>query len=320
MSVHARYLLVFAGVYPVLRLLACAAVFWICGQVEQGPGRRVPDLRVLPSQAQHAALRFYLRQANEQGDGKGLIVVSGDSQVYGHSVAAAETFAAVVGKERPESTVINVAKLGASYAWVRQAVEAAREEGIALDTLIFNANPLNHSVAPHTTQHVPENFFASLLLSQATMAAFFTIFGSDFFFRRPAGPAAGTFQLVNLPDRYFAARLSPETEAEFRSVLDLSAHSVRRVVVVLSPHFYEPYNREPYAYGWDTTAVVRRYREICESYRHALCLDVSTEFAQGYFVDAVHLNREGHRVLGRRIACAMVNADGLSGKSLQQKR
>lgn len=320
MSAHAQYLLVFACVYPALRLLACTAVFLICGQIEQGPGRRVPDLRALPSETQHAALRFYLRQASDQAGGKGLIVVSGDSQVYGHSVAAVETFAAVVGKERPESTVINVAKLGASYAWVRQAIEAAREEGIVLDTLIFNAAPLNDVVAPEVPQYAPESLFTSLLLSHRTTAAFFTIIGSDFFFRHPAGPAAGAFQLVNLPGGYFAARLRPETEAEFRSVLDTSARSVRRVVVILSPHFYEPYNRAPYAYGWDTTPVVRRYREICESYRHALCLDVSTEFGQGYFVDALHLNREGHRVLGGRIAAAMANDGGPSGPLPREMR
>jgi lysophospholipase L1-like esterase len=307
---YKKYLLVFTCVYPILHLIACVAVFGICSSTVPIHGGRIPDMRLLPHQVQQAAIRSFLLRVKEQSGRATFVMVSGDSQIYGHNLPSNETVAAALGDALTGASVINVAKLGATYSWVRHNLEAALAEGITPDILVFNANPSINEVPQDQPQTTPGSFFLALVLTRETTAAFFTILVEDFSFTKARQIAQGVFQVVNLPRSFFPGSLSPKVEAEFRSVLELSTLNVAQTVVILGPHYYEPYNRAPYYYAWDTGAVVKRYRQICESYGHTICLDVATTFGRGYFVDPVHLNRDGHRALGAAVANALRSAGG----------
>lgn len=298
----ARYLLVLVGVYPVMRLAGALLVAALCLQADLRSGNRIPDLRLLPEAAQEAALRSLFSAAAGARGSSPWVLVTGDSQVLGHTLEAAETFSGELSRRLPEFAVLNAAKMGTDFRWVRTVLEAALAEGRPPRALVFNANPQKKTPRAPEPQLAPRSLVLSLAASNETLAALPALLRADFYFRHPVRQAPGKFHRVPLPADFFPARLPAQDESELRALLSRTAGTVPRVVVILAPHETAPYAEPPFSYAWDTAPVVARLREICQSFAHATCLDAARSFDRRHFHDVVHLEAEAHRTLGREVA------------------
>lgn len=314
----ARYLLVLFGVYPVMRLAGALLVAALCLRADLPSGGRIPDLRLLPEATQEAALRSLFASAARTRGESPWVLVTGDSQVLGHTLEAAETFSGELARRLPEFAVLNAAKMGTDFRWVRAVLEAALADGRAPRALVFNANPQKKTPRAPEPQLAPGSLVLSLVASNETLAAVPALLRGDFYFRHPVRQAPGQFHRVALPADFFPARLPAQDESELRAILARTAGTVPRVVVILAPHETAPYAGPPYAYAWNTEPVVARLREICQSFAHATCLDAARSFDRRYFHDVVHLEAAAHRILGREVARVLrAGATGLATLSVE---
>jgi len=305
--------------YVAVRIVAAAHFAW---EVRSGPGpdswNRIVNVRSFPERTQEALLEDFLVRARGDHGASGrrdVILVAGDSQLYGYYLPAPKTAAALLRAEVPGASVYNASRLSGSYSWSRAALERAIDNGLAPRVLVVNANPAMQIAPPVAGEAaLSRHLLASLVLANETLGMFVDVLRGwgrkdappfDPYDKLQVPPGDGSYRVAALARDYYPSRLPAGVAEGLQSLLEHSRGKVELVVVVASPHHYAPYNEAPFRYGWDTGPVVRESMAICSRFANAACLDLSGAFGREYFHDVVHLNEAGQRLLAARIAAAI---------------
>lgn len=318
-----RYLLALLAVYPLLQLISAAffAIEFFAMPAGQ-TSLRLPNVRVLPPSVEHSALKSYFDEVKDLADGKPVVLIAGDSQMYGYFLSAPDTVGAFLEKELPGVSVVNASKVAADHVHSLNALKEAIAEGLRPNVLVVNVTAASYLQTARSNavdeRGVRLGLPIALALDPKTSELFVDLVRRsllsnrwmfDIHDRVSSPPGDGTYQLAALKADHFPSSLEPEAERDFRELLHWSAGKVKQVVIVASPHYYAPYLAPPYSYSWNTTPVVRRYMEICHEYPHAVCLDLSRRYGREDFHDVIHLTRDGHRKLAHEIAASLEGAE-----------
>lgn len=312
-------------------LARVAAALYLHAEIEPGPGldrwNRIANVWAMPRGAHEAALRSFLARASQhhaRSGRKEVVLVAGDSQLYGYFLPAPGTVAAFLAGELPRASVYNASKLSGTYGWARRALQEAIDGGLSPRVLVVDANPATQEGSGQEPGRWlrPQGLLASLLATDETLAIAADALRSrmrggpprlDLYDARQVPPGDGSYVVMGLRQDYYPRQWPPEVADSLRALLEDSRGKVDLLVVVASPHHYAPYNEAPYRYGWDTAPIVRESMALCAQYAHAACLDLSTAFGREYFHDVVHLNEAGHRRLAAEIAAAIRSRLGEAG-------
>lgn len=312
-----RYVIALLSVYPILQL-AGALFFYkqfsAVPHIEAAP--RLPNVRLLPRTVERAAVRsFLLRTATGPKD---VVLIAGDSQFYGYFLAATDTVGRFLQEELGDAKVINASRIAASTRYPLSVLKNSVGAGITPRVLVFSVNPaVAGSSASEGTDPPALQLPMALLLARGTSELFVDLakrairskrWEFDMHNPKSTPPGDGSYQVAALKEDYYPGEMSPAAEADLRELLQWTAGRVDRVVMVASPHHYEPYLMPPYSYNWDTAGIIQKYLRICREFRHAICLDMSQAFGRDRFHDVIHLNRGAHEELAHRIASALRQA------------
>lgn len=322
------YLLVVALAYLVVRIVAAVFFVWV---VHSGPGldswNRIANVWLFPEPTREALLDDFLSRAKEDHKASGrrdVILVAGDSQLYGYYLPAPKTAAARLQALVPGASVYNASRLSGSYSWAYSALKSAIDSGLAPRVLVVNANPAIQGTGPIGDKGILSRWFmGSLVAADGTLGLFVEVLRGmgrkgappfDPYDELQVPPGDGSYLVASLGRDYYPAQLPRSVASGLESLLAHSRGKVDLVVVVASPHHYAPYNEAPFRYGWDTRPIVRESMAICARFAHAACLDLSQAYGREYFHDVVHLNEKGQRRLAAEIAEAIRSRLGEPGR------
>lgn len=306
-----RYVIAVLSVYPILQGAAALYLYWEFSKVpnlETAP--RMPNVRLLSAATLPAAVRSFV--SNTATGERDVVLLAGDSQFYGYFLAATDTVVRYLQEELRDTQVINASMIGAETRYPLIALKNTLAAGITPRVVVVAVNP--SSAASRDMRETDPKFLplpmalffahesGELLVDLAKKAIRAKRWEFDLHYAKSAPPGDGTYQVAALKPTYYRPELSAIAEANLRDFLQWSDGKVPKLILVASPHHYQPYLAPPYSYKWDTGPVMRKYISICREFAHVVCLDLASEFGRERFHDIIHLNKGGHQEMARRLA------------------
>lgn len=313
-----KYFAVLAATFFALVGAAIGSGAWVLTHrlhTESPDGVRMAQVRLLPTDMRSAVARDYIRRMPDTVE----LLVMGDSQSYGVDLPPQESLGAALRRHFGPN-VFNVSIVDGRFSDQRKLVQILKSERKRARYLVFNINPSHFKRGLKDEHHLPDAGGRSLFLALAGTAdpAIYVPFPNVRQIRnRTRGARFESVYTLDLYDQH--ARRSPTFDAnrapsgyyddldatradDLRAFLSEARKIADTVVAFASPTYYEIYNRPPYDRNWDVRPVVQESLAHCRSLEGLQCLDLSSAIPPGRFLDVVHLDGDGHRLLATELS------------------